>query len=107
VHIELPVNAIHAPGIEEYQCNEYVDRTLLGEPESQFEAPDANLVQLLDKQQAKTIGTDEPDSQAERDQTQVGPPIGRTILGIHACQFTKNAAQVTRTKKRLLAEPLL
>ena len=107
MNVELPVDAIHAPGIEENQGDEYVDRSLLREPEPELESAEANLVQLLDEQDAEAIGTDEPDSQADRDQSQVGPPIGRTILRIHADQFTNEVTEMTRTKKRLLTEPPL
>ena len=64
MNIKLLVDSVHAPGVEEDQRNENVNRTLLGEPETQFEAADANLVQLLDQQYAEAVGTDEPDKKA-------------------------------------------
>jgi hypothetical protein len=64
MNIELLVDAIHAPGVEEYQRDENVDRTLLGKPETQLKAADADMIKLLDQQNAEAVGTDEPDEKA-------------------------------------------
>jgi hypothetical protein len=67
VNIELPIDAIHTPGIEENQRHENVYRALLREPETQLKAANANLIQWFDQENAESEGTDEPDEQAQRD----------------------------------------
>jgi hypothetical protein len=32
----MSVKPVHSPGVEKYQYQESIDRTLLGEPETQF-----------------------------------------------------------------------
>ena len=69
MHVELPVDSIHSPGIEENQRHENVDRALLCEPKTELETAYSNLIQLIDKQNAESEGTDEPYEQAKRDQS--------------------------------------
>ncbi len=83
MHVELLVETIHTPGVEEYQCDENVNRALLREPEAELEATDSNLIQFFHKQNAESEGTDEPDEQAHCDQLQIGPPVGLAILSVH------------------------
>ena len=42
--IELSIKAIHSPRVKKYQCNEYVNGPLLGEPETQFEPTEADSI---------------------------------------------------------------
>jgi hypothetical protein len=83
VHIEFAIDAIHAPGIEEDKRDKYVDRSLLREPESELKSTKADAVQLLDEQDAETIGADEPDEKADRDETQVGAPVSQSVFRMH------------------------
>jgi hypothetical protein len=112
VHIELSIDAIHAPGVEKNQRNEYVDRTLLCEPEAQLKAAESNAIELLDEQHAESIGTDEPDDETDSDQSQIGAPVRQPIFGMpvfrqhFAPGFTQLLQKVPGTKKRLLAKPL-
>jgi len=83
VHIELAVDAIHAPGINEDQHDKYVDRTLLCEPETELKATNTDVVHLLYKEYAEAKGAGEPDCEADRDEPQVGAPVSHTILRMH------------------------
>ena len=81
--VELPIDSIHTPGVEENQCHENVNRALLCKPEAELETANSDLIQFIDKQNAESEGTDKPDEQAKRDQPQIGPPIGQAILKMH------------------------
>ena len=61
MNIKFLIYAIHTPGVEEDQHYENVDRTLLCEPEAQFETTDSNLIKLVDQQYAEAIGANKPD----------------------------------------------
>lgn len=56
---------------------------MLREPESELEATDPNTIQLVDEQDAKSVGTDEPDNHAAKKQSQVGLPVGFTVFRRH------------------------
>ena len=83
MHIELAIDAIHAPGIEENQCNKDINRALLSEPESELESADADGIQLFDEQNAETVGTDKPDSEANTDKAKISSPVGHSIIACH------------------------
>ena len=80
MHVEFLIEPIHAPGVKENKNDEDVDRPLLGEPETQLETADANLVELLDQQYTESIRTDEPDREASGDEPEISPPIGQAIF---------------------------
>ncbi len=79
----LAVNTIHAPCIEEYQQYENVDRPLLGEPEAKFEATDADRIELLNQQDPEAERNGKPDTQADRHEAQICPPIGQAFVVDH------------------------
>jgi hypothetical protein len=83
MHIELAVEAVHAPGIEKDQCDENVDRSLLGKPEAELEAANADLVELLDKKHAEAVGTNEPDDEADCDEPEVRSPVSQSIIAMY------------------------
>lgn len=83
MNIELTIDAIHSPGVEEDQGDKYVDRTLLSEPESELETADTYRVQLFDKQNPESIGADKPDSETYRHEAKIGPPVSHAIVAIH------------------------
>jgi hypothetical protein len=84
MNIELTIDAIHSPGIEKDQGDEYVDRALLGEPETELEAADSYRVQFFDEENPESIRTDKPDSEANADKAKIGSPISHTIVAIHS-----------------------
>jgi hypothetical protein len=53
VHVVFSVHLVHAPGIKEDQGDEYVDRPLLGKPESQLETAYSYRIQLIDQENTK------------------------------------------------------
>ena len=55
---------------------------MLREPESELETTDSNTIQLVDQQDAKSVGTDEPDNHAAKKQSQVGLPVGARFSGV-------------------------
>jgi hypothetical protein len=105
VDIELAIDAIHAPGIKEYQRNKDIDRTLLREPETELKAANADVIQLLDEKHAKAVGTDEPDDQTECDEAQVGTPVSQSVFRMHpALRRYSIEGQVPGTKKAASCE---
>jgi hypothetical protein len=83
MHIVITIDAIHAPGIEEDQDNENVDGALLGKPEAQLETGKSDRIQLLDKENACAERNGEPDRETDTDETQIGPPVGETLVLVH------------------------
>ena len=57
------VQPVHVDHVDGNQNEEAVDAALLGKPETQLNVSDANFVQLIDKQNAASVGHDEPDAQ--------------------------------------------
>jgi hypothetical protein len=101
---------IHSPCVEKNQCDEDVDGTLLGKPEAELKPADPDVIHLLNQQDAKAVGTHEPDNQAERDEAQIGAPVGHSIFRMHhvpaivavSDQFYEG---VSHKKRRLLSKP--
>ena len=83
MHIELTIDAIHSPGVKKDQRDEYVDRALLGEPETELEAADSNRVQFFDEENPESKRADKPDSETYRHEAKIGSPISHTIVAIH------------------------
>jgi hypothetical protein len=83
VYIELPVDAIHAPGVEKDQRDKNVDRTLLRKPEAELEATDPDAIQLIDKKNPEPVGTGEPDCKTDGHEAKIGSPVGETIVVLH------------------------
>ena len=79
----MPIEMVHAPGVEEDQGNEDVDRSLLCEPEAELEAAEANGIELLDQQDAESVRANEPDDHAAQYEPQVGLPVGRAVFRCH------------------------
>ena len=48
---------------------------LINEVLSHTDLPDTDAIELFDKQHAATVRADEPDDEADRDQTQIGAPV--------------------------------
>jgi hypothetical protein len=49
----------------------------------ELKTADTNLVELLDKEHTEAVGTDEPDSKAKRDESQVSSPVRQTIIAMN------------------------
>jgi hypothetical protein len=81
--IMLAINAIHSPGIEKDQQYEYVDRSLLREPESELKSADTNRVELLDEENTEPVGTHEPNDEAKSDESQVSSPVSQAFILVH------------------------
>ena len=102
--IELAIDVVHAPGVKEDQRNEDVDLALLGEPETELEATNADAIQLFDEENAETVGAGKPDDEANEDEPQIRSPIRKSIFRVHSAPFLPDSRP---QKKRLLAKPLL
>jgi hypothetical protein len=102
--VELSIDVIHAPGVKEDQRNEDVDRALLGEPETELEATNADTIQLFDKKYAEAIRAGKPDDEANEDEPQIRSPVRKSIFRMHPAPFQLDSRA---QKKRLLAKPLL
>jgi hypothetical protein len=74
------VDLVHAPGVNKNQDNKGIDRTLLGEPEPQFETVNMKLVKIVDPKNAATKRHHKPDRQQARHEPQVGVPIGMVCV---------------------------
>jgi hypothetical protein len=83
--VMFAVDAIHSPGVEKYQQHKDVDRSLLRKPESELKSADSNFVELFDEKNAKTIGTHEPNNEAQTDEPQVGSPVSQAFVLVHEC----------------------
>jgi len=79
----VPIEMIHAPGVEEDQRDKDVDRSLLREPEAELEAADANGIELLDQQDAESVRANEPDDHAAQYEPQVSLPVGLAVFRCH------------------------
>jgi hypothetical protein len=118
VNIELLVDVIHAPCVEKDQRDKGVNRALLRKPETELKAADPKPVQLLNQQNAEDVRADEPDEQADSDETQVGTPVGESIVAMHfdhpylvpwvnvadygsASDFNRRACQKNRYRQRI------
>ena len=82
--IELAIDMVHAPGVEKDQRDEDVDGALLGKPESELEATDANAIQLFDEENAEAKRAGEPDDEAKEDEPQIRSPIRKSIFRVHS-----------------------
>jgi hypothetical protein len=80
MNIELTIQMIHAPGIKENQHQEDINRTLLGEPETELETRDLDMIQLIDQQDAETVGHYKPDTQTGQKQAQIRLPVRTHFL---------------------------
>ena len=78
-----PVQMIHSPGIEKDQYDERIDGTLLGKPETKFEATNANGVQLIDEQDAEPVRTNKPYNHAAKKEPQISLPVGFAVFWCH------------------------
>jgi DNA-binding transcriptional LysR family regulator len=81
--IELSIDVVHAPGIKEDQRNEDVDGALLGEPETELEATDADAIQLFDKEYAEAVRAGKPDDEADENEPQIRSPVRKSVLEMH------------------------
>jgi hypothetical protein len=81
--IELAIDMVHAPGVEEDQRNEDVDGALLCEPETELEAANADAIQLFDKEYTEAVGAGKPDDEADSDEAQIGAPVRKSVLEMH------------------------
>ena len=86
--VVLAVDFVHAPGVEENEAYEDVNGSLLGEPEAELKATDAHFIELIDQQDAESVGADEPDDQAANNKAQIGPPVRGAILRSHRQDFS-------------------
>jgi hypothetical protein len=102
--IELAIDVVHAPGIKEDQGNENVDRALLGKPETELKAADADTIQLFDEENAETVGAGEPDDEANEDESQIRSPVRKSVFRMHPAPFQQDGRA---QKKRPLSKPLL
>jgi hypothetical protein len=75
VDVEFFVELVHQHDVNENLHDENVDRTLLGEPEAQFEAAEPNRVQGFDKENAESVRDDEPYNQQTDEVAQVDFPV--------------------------------
>jgi hypothetical protein len=75
VQVELVIQAVHEPDINEDENHEDVDRPLLREPETQRESSDPNSIEWLDEKNPKTVRHHEPDGQQDEHIPQVCSPV--------------------------------
>ena len=71
----VAVDAPHPDGVGQDEQEENVDRPLLGEPKSEREAGEMNLVEVFDEDVSQPDGHGEPDTQQDCDEAQIGSPI--------------------------------
>ena len=83
MNVKFFIDVVHSPGVEKYQRDKNVDRTLLGKPEAELKPANPDVIHLLNQQDAKAVRTYEPDNKAERDKAQVGAPVGQSIFRMH------------------------
>tara|TARA_B110000037_G_C16828238_1_gene386618 strand:- start:275 stop:496 length:222 start_codon:yes stop_codon:yes gene_type:complete len=69
------IDAIHAPSVKKDQQYEYIYRSLLCKPEAELEPANTNRIQLINKQNSKSIRAHKPDREAEPHQPKVRSPI--------------------------------
>ena len=87
VHVELFVETVHLPGIDEDEHDEDVDASLVGDPETEGQAEKGEGIQKFDEEDAATVGHRGPDDKEAKDQAFICAPIGLAPLfefGIHA-----------------------
>jgi hypothetical protein len=82
--VMFAIDTIHSPGVEKDQQHEDVDRSLLRKPEPELKSADTNCVEFLDEKNAESVGTHEPDEEAQTDEPQVGTPVGEAFILVHA-----------------------
>jgi hypothetical protein len=68
----LSIELAHAIRIEKDQCDEYIDGSLLREPEAELVTPERNVIQRLDENDSEQEGNDKPDGEAQTYEAQVG-----------------------------------
>jgi hypothetical protein len=75
VYVKFFVELVHAPGIEKYQDDKDVHRTLLRKPKAQVVTANAESVELINQDNSKKIRHNEPDTEADGHQSEVCLPI--------------------------------
>jgi hypothetical protein len=75
MHIELAVDNVHAPGVKENQNHEYVNGTLLREPEAELESAYPEVVQRFNQQNARHKRTQKPYEEASANKAQIRSPV--------------------------------
>ena len=76
----LFVEPLHQHRVDENQDDKDVDRPLLGEPESEREAAEVELVEGFDEHDAETEGDDKPHGEQHGHQAEIRAPI-RIVAG--------------------------
>jgi hypothetical protein len=69
------IELVHDPDIDRDEEHENIDAALLGKPETEFEAPDPDLVELFHKENSAAIGDNEPDRHEDTDPLEIGSPV--------------------------------
>src|SRR5690606_3548480 len=80
VHAELAIEPVHVPGVVEDQDDEGQDRPLLGEPEPDVGAADADALEHRPEDDAEAIGHQRPYRHADENDPEIGLPVGLRAL---------------------------
>ena len=75
VDFKLAVELIHQGGVNENDQNENVDGALLGKPKSELESAHFNVIELINEEDAKSVGHDKPYTEENGKESQVALPI--------------------------------
>lgn len=73
------VELVHHSDVDGDENHEDIDAALLGEPEAEFKPANANLVELLNEEDAASVGDDEPDAHEDANAFEVGAPISTGV----------------------------
>jgi hypothetical protein len=85
----LPVKAIHESDVDEDQRDKDVNRSLLGEPESELETGDLYSIELVHEENPATKGRTEPNCEKDRQVAEIPMPVDIESIAAHGADDTR------------------
>ena len=70
------IEFVHHADVDGDEDDEDINAALLSEPEAELKAADFKLIELFNKEDAASIGDDEPDAHENANALQIGSPVG-------------------------------
>ena len=102
--VEFSIELVHGEGVHPDQHQEHIDRALLGEPETQFETEELNIIECIHEQDAAAVGHYEPDDEIGEDELEISGPVGTGVFFSHLFTPLRTDKHGTRVDTGQLAQ---